>query len=244
MSTPLPCSSLSIVLPCRNEAGNVERVVAAALRAGKPVTDRLEVIVVDDGSTDNTAALADVAARSEAAVRVVRNERSLGYGGALKRGFAAATGDWVFFTDGDGQFDLAQLPTVMALIGPDRVVAAFRIHRRDPPLRRLMGRGWTWLVNIVFGLRVRDVDCAFKVFPREFLRSIELRSGGALISAELLARASYRGLKIVQVGVHHQARTAGRSSGGSPRVILRAVAELLSLRGQIRREAGAGAPRP
>lgn len=233
-SAPQRLESLAIVLPCRNEAANVERVVAEALRHGASVASRVEIIVVNDASTDETGAKADALAASDDRVRVVHHRVNQGYGGALRSGFAATTASTVFYTDGDGQFDLEELRQVPRLLHtPTTVLAAYRLKRQDPALRRLMGWVWTRVVNLAFGLHSRDVDCAFKAFPGDFLRSLPLESRGALISAELLARSKAAGLEIVTTGVRHLPRKAGRPTGAHPRVILRALRELVVLRSRI-----------
>ncbi|MBK9189448.1 MAG: glycosyltransferase family 2 protein [Phycisphaerales bacterium] len=222
--------SLSIVLPCRNEAENVARVVRAALREGSRVASRVEVIVVNDGSTDDTGMIGAELAREDPRVRVVTHEVGRGYGAALRSGFDAALMDFVFWTDGDGQFDLGELGSLLGLLGAFDAAIGFRRRRRDNIVRRLNGFCWTWLMRWMLGVRSRDVDCAFKVFPREFLQGVGLVSNGAMISAEILARASRAGLRIGEVGVRHQPRIAGTPSGGSLRVIAKAFAELRTLR--------------
>ncbi len=228
-------SSLSIVLPCRNEAGNVVRVVGEALARGCDVAQDVEVIVVDDGSSDSTATLAEALARADPRVRVVRHPHNRGYGAALRSGFAVARGRWVFYTDGDGQLTLDDLRQVPAALATCDVVVGYRRARQDPFTRRWMGHAWTQVVNWTFGLDLRDADCAFKIFPREFLERIELSSTGALISAELVARAKNRGLRVHQIAVGHRPRVAGRPTGAHPRVIARAFRELFALRRSIRR---------
>lgn len=233
---PLP--SLGVVLPCRNEEGNVERTIRESL-ALAPHCGRLEVVVVDDGSTDGTRRLAETMARADQRVRVVHNPISLGYGGAVRRGFEATTAEWVFLTDGDGQFDLGQVGTFLANAGSSGCAAAigFRLSRAEGTRRALNAWLWGRLVGLVFGFRYRDVDCAFKLLPGGFARSPGGRawvSSGALISAEMLARADRAGLTVVELPVEHRPRLAGAAGGASLRVIFRAFAELLSLAGTIR----------
>jgi len=166
-------------------------------------------------------------------VRAVHHPRNLGYGAALQSGFGAATKDLVFYTDGDGQFDLAEMPPLLALIGEYDIVSCYRMDRRDNLARRFNGWAWTKLVQIVFSLKIRDVDCAFKLYKRSVFDDIRMESSGALISTEILARAVRKGYRITQRGVHHYPRTAGKQTGASPRVILRAFRELLKLRRRI-----------
>lgn len=234
-------SSLSIVLPCRNEAGNVVRVVGEALARGRDVASQVEVIVVDDGSSDATAALADELAREDSRVRVVRHPQNRGYGAALRSGFAAAHGAWVFYTDGDGQLSLDDLRQLPAALATCDAVVGYRRARQDPLARRCMGHVWTTVVNWTFGLDLVDADCAFKIFPREFLQRAELSSTGALISAELVARAKHHGLRVQQIAVGHRPRIAGQPTGAHPRVIARAFRELFALRRRIRSQARATA---
>jgi len=228
-----------VVLPCRNEEGNVARTIRESL-ALAPLCGRLEVIVVDDGSTDGTRKLAEAIGDADPRVRVVHNPVNLGYGGAIRRGFEATTADWVFLTDGDGQFDLGQLANFLAEASQARKAAAigFRLKRAEGSRRALNAWLWGRLVGVVFGFRYRDVDCAFKLLPGGFARSPGGRawvSTGALISAEMLARARRAGLSVVELPVEHRPRVTGAAGGASPRVILRAFSELLSLAGTIRR---------
>jgi glycosyltransferase involved in cell wall biosynthesis len=222
------------VLPCHNEEASVERVVTEVTARLGAAAVRLEVIVVDDGSRDRTGVLADRIAAEDARVRVVHHPECLGYGAALRSGFAASTADWVFYTDGDGQFDVAELLAILPrLEGCDAVIGQ-RMQRAEGAIRNLFGWFWTRLVNAVFGFSHRDIDCAFKIFPGWFVRGTPFVSTGALISAELVARAEGQGLRIEQVGVRHRPRLGGTASGASPLVILRAFRELLALRSRIR----------
>ena len=219
---------LSIVVPCFNEEGNVAQVVDRAVAVGRRVASELEIIVVDDGSTDETRAVLHVLQRTTPELRVVDHLRNRGYGAAVRSGLDASSMDYVFLTDGDGQFDLEELPAAIALLRDYDVVAGYRVDRRDGWWRELWGRTWTGIVNQAFGLRVRDVNCAFKLVPRALLRVSELRSEGALISAELLAEARRAELSIVQCPVSHYPRVSGRQTGASLPVVGRAMVELAS----------------
>ncbi len=234
---PLEPLSLSIFLPCYNEEGNVERVARNALRVAATLSDDFEVIIVDDGSRDRTGEIADRLAAELPHLRAVHNQPNQGYGGALQAGFRAATRDWVFFTDGDGQFDIAELTRLLPLLRTHDLVAGYRLRRQDPWFRRFNGWCWTQLVNLLFGLRMRDIDCAFKIMPRALFDELTLESRGALISTELLAKARNRGLSIAQIGVRHYPRTAGAPTGAKFSVILRAFRELAVLHRRIRADA-------
>ncbi len=232
---PFRLSSLTIFFPFYNEADHVEALARSAIEVGRKHADILEVILVDDGSTDGTAELIDqLAAAYPETVRAVHNESNGGYGSALKLGFRSATKDWIFYTDGDGQFDLNELDKVVALASEARVVSPYRINRQDSAIRRLNGWLWGRLIRVMIGLRVKDIDCAFKLYPKALIDRMDLKSDGALIDTEMLARAEREGYDIVQTGVTHYSRKSGESSGGNIRVILRAFNELWTLRKSIR----------
>jgi glycosyltransferase involved in cell wall biosynthesis len=228
--------SLSIFFPCHNEEGNVERVTRAAVAAVKDLADTYEIIIVNDGSIDRTGEIGERLAAEIREVRVVHNQPNRGYGGAVARGLTEARMEWIFFTDGDGQFDLAELPKLIDLLDVCDFAVGYRLKRADPWIRSVNGYCWGVLVRLMFGLKVRDIDCAFKLLPKSLINAIELRSQGALVSTELLAKAHYRGLRIAEVGVSHYPRTAGQQSGASAKVVLKAFAELFRLRRHIRSE--------
>ena len=152
----------------------------------------------------------------------------------MQSGFEAATKELVFYTDGDGQFDISEMPPLLELIDQYDIVSAYRLDRKDPVMRKINGWCWTKLVCLLFGLKIRDIDCAFKLYKRKIFDDIELSSTGALIDTEILARAVRKGYRITQTGVHHYPRTAGKQSGANPGVILRAFKELFALQRQIR----------
>ncbi len=234
--------SLTIFYPCYNEEANVERVTRKAVEVGRRITRDLEVIIVNDGSRDRTGEIADALAAELPEVRAVHNRPNRGYGGALARGFREASKDWIFYTDGDGQFDLDELPALIPLLDQADVdvVSCYRLDRKDPVMRKVNAFCWSTLVNLLFRIGLRDIDCAFKIYPKTFIDRIQLLSTGALIDTEMLAKARNLGLQIKQVGVHHYPRTAGQQTGAKLSVILRAFKELFRLHGQIRTE---GRPR-
>ena len=228
-------SSLTMFFPCYNEEANVESTTLAALAAGQKVTDDLEVIIVNDGSKDRTGEIADRLAAIHPGVRAVHNRPNRGYGGALQRGFREATKDWVFYTDGDGQFDLSELERLVPLAREDTIVSAYRLDRKDPLIRKINAFCWTSLVNVIFGLWLRDIDGAFKLYPQHLFDEIKIVSTGALIDTEILARAKRLGYRIVQTGVHHYPRQAGQQTGANLKVICRAFKELFTLTPEIKR---------
>jgi glycosyltransferase involved in cell wall biosynthesis len=221
---------LSLVLPAFDEAENIGRLLAEAAEVLPRLTKEHEIIVVDDGSRDDTAA---IAARFPE-VRLLRHERNRGYGAALHTGLRAARLEWVFFTDADLQFDLRDLAGLIeASDGGADIVAGYRAARRDPLFRRALGWVWGRLVRALYGVQVRDVDCAFKLIRRRVLDAIPIESVGAFVNTEILVRARAAGFGIREVPVRHYPRTAGRASGARPRVILRALRELVVLRRKL-----------
>ena len=226
--------SLTLVLPAHNEEANLAPVVERALAVLPAYADRFEVVVVDDGSRDRTGAIADAIAFSDRRVRVVHHGRNRGYGGALTSGFAVSTGDYVMFMDSDRQFDIADLELLAPFVGDYDIVAGFRLERSDPLHRRVMAETFNVVVRLLFGVHLRDIDCAFKVFRGDLLRSLELSAPGALINTEIQAKARRQGARLIQVGVHHYPRVAGHASGGSVRVILRAMVETVLLWWRLR----------
>ncbi|MEN9785236.1 MAG: hypothetical protein RLZZ299_500 [Pseudomonadota bacterium] len=223
--------SLSIVLPAYNEADNIGESVRSALAVLDAAGASGEVVVVDDGSRDGTGVRAR--AVDDRRVRVVAHAHNRGYGAALRTGFGASRCAWVLFTDADLQFDLAQVAALGARVGEADLVIGYRAPRRDPALRRLNGWLWTRAVNGLLGLDVRDVNCAFKLLPRARLAAVPLRSEGAAVNGELLARLGRAGARIAEVPVHHRPRARGRATGAHPRVVLRALRELASLYAEL-----------
>lgn len=225
--TRLP--GLSIFLPSHNEEGNVERVVNGFLAELPKVADEYEVIVVDDGSRDRTGAIADQLAAANPHVRVVHHEINRGYGGAVISGLRTAKMPWVMLSDGDGQFDPADMRLLVDRTSDHDVVVGRRIHRADPLVRRINGKAWTILVRLMFGLRISDMDCGFKLFRTDLVQDLELHAQGAMITTELMARLAGRKARICEVGVKHLPRTAGEQTGANLRVIGRAFKELFKL---------------
>lgn len=226
-------TSLSVFLPCYNEQDNVRRVALQCVRALSRLVSDWELIIVNDGSADETGAIAEELARSDPRIRVVRHPLNRGYGAALQSGFHAATKAYVFYTDGDGQFDVDQIELLLPLAGRFDIVSGYRVNRQDSPLRRFNAWAWNQLVRTVLKFHCRDVDSAFKLYRRSIFDHIEMHASGALIDAEILARANRAGYTLGEVPVRHLPRQAGKSTGGNPRVILRAFKELLRLRRDI-----------
>lgn len=234
MATESKLNSISIVFPAYNEECNVASAVQAARRACSKYARTFEIIVVNDGSRDDTRAVLDKLAGEDPAVVAVHHPHNKGYGAALRSGFAAARNEYVFFTDSDLQFDLDEIGLLAPWIGKFDIVAGFRKNRADPPHRLLNAWAWNLLIRMMLGITVRDIDCAFKLFRRHALDSMELTSAGALINTEILALAQQRGFTIKEVPVGHFPRLSGAPTGANFGVILRAFRELLKMYGRLR----------
>ena len=226
-------TSISVFFPCYNEEENIERVVRQSIEVLDSFSSDYEIIIVNDGSADRTAVIADELAQKNPNVRVVHHKTNQGYGAALQSGFRAAAKEWVFYTDGDGQFDISEMPELFDLAENNDIITCYRINRQDNWVRKLNAKAWGMLVNLMFKMKIRDIDCAFKLYRREIFDRIEMHSQGALIDTEILARAQRAGFRIAQRGVHHYPRIAGEQSGANIKVILRAFGELWKLRKDI-----------
>jgi glycosyltransferase involved in cell wall biosynthesis len=228
--------SISAFFPAYNEEANVAAMVERLAAVLPQVSDDYEIIVVDDGSADRTAEIATALAAADPRVRLVRHQQNRGYGGALKSGFAAATKKYVFFTDGDGQFDVGEITALLPYVPQHDVVIGYRIDRAEGGLRRVNAGAWNFLVRNLFGIPSRDVDCAFKLFDRRVFEVVHPEAEGAMISTEILARTVRAGFRVTEVGVHHYPRRHGTPTGANPLVIARAFYELFKLYRRITRE--------
>ena len=230
------CRSVSVFFPCYNEEDNIDRVVSKTLDTLERTGLDYEIIIVNDGSGDGTAKAAGDIAQRNLKIKVVNHEVNQGYGAALQSGFGAASKELVFYTDGDGQFDIDEMPDLLPLMRDYDIVSCYRIDRRDNFVRKVNAWCWTKLVCLLFGMKLKDIDCAFKLYKREIFDHIKMSSKGALIDTEILARATGRGYKITQRGVHHYPRVAGEQTGANIKVIIRAFVELFRLHRQIKND--------
>ena len=227
-------AGLSLVLPAHNEEDNIALVVEDALAVLPDFTDDVEIIVVNDGSRDGTKAIVETLAAAHPMVRLVDHPVNRGYGAAVSSGIAASTRPFVMFMDADRQFRLEDLADLSPFVGSFDVVAGFRKERHDPFHRRLFAEIFNVTVRVLFGVHLRDIDCAFKVFRGDMVRSLDLSAPGALINTEMQAKLRRMGATLQQVGVNHYPRVAGQATGGNLRVILRAMRETLVLRWRMR----------
>ena len=226
---------LSLVFPVWDEEDNVGPLLASAVALGRRLGRSFEIVVVDDGSEDASAARIAAALAAHPEIRAVHHAANRGYGAALRSGLREARGELVFFSDADLQFDLDEIERLLGHTGSFDVVAGYRAPRRDGWWRDVLAFGWGALVNGLFDLGVRDIDCAFKIFRRPVIDAIEVASIGAFVNTEILVRAQRAGFRIHEVPVSHHPRVAGRAKGVSPRVVVRAIVELSMLYRELTR---------
>ncbi|MBJ18885.1 MAG: glycosyltransferase family 2 protein [bacterium] len=236
MTALLPTAPrLSLVFPAFNEAENLPTLLESAVKIGDQLGVDFEIVIVDDGSRDRSAEVLGTWAQRDPRITSVHHHTNLGYGAALRAGLRQASGELVFFSDADLQFDLREIALLLEHAEEVEIVVGYRAPRRDPWLRRVIAWTWGTLVRALFDLPVRDIDCAFKIFRREVLDAIPIESIGAFVNTEILARARAAGFGIKQVPVSHHPRRSGRQSGAHPRVILRALIELSQLFRELHR---------
>ena len=233
MGQPKYDISLSVFFPCYNEEANVEPLARKTMAVLEPLVHDWELILVNDGSRDKTAEIIDRLGAENPRIRPVHHAKNGGYGAALQTGFRSATRDYVFFTDGDGQFDIREIDMMLVRRNEADILCGYRKHRQDKWIRKANAACWGWLVKRMLRFRCRDVDGAFKLFRREIFDRIEMKSTGAMISAEILARATHAGYTMIDIPVTHLPRTAGTQTGAKFRVILKAFKELVKLRKEI-----------
>ena len=240
VTEPAQLSGISVFLPCHNEEGNIERVVAALEFELPRIAQRHEIIVVDDGSRDRTGEIADRLVAANPRLKVVHHPLNRGYGAAVISGIRACSQPWTVLCDGDGEFEASDIARLTAKVPEYDVVVGRRMHRADPLMRRVNGKAWTVLMRILLGIRVGDIDCGLKLFRRDLLEGIDLQAKGAMISAELMAQLAGRGARICEVDVHHLPRLTGEQSGASVKVIARAFRELFLLYGRLHKARRSG----
>ncbi|HEY4036438.1 MAG TPA: glycosyltransferase [Ktedonobacteraceae bacterium] len=219
--------SLSVVLPAYNEEQIIAHTVSGILDILKMWMKDFEVIVVNDGSTDQTASIVAAMGEKDSHVHLITHPINQGYGAALVSGFASATKERTFFMDSDGQFDIRDLATFFPFVAAYDAVIGYRIDRQDTWVRKLNAWGWKQVIGFVLNVHVRDIDCAFKLISTEFLHTYPLETRGAMINAELLYKLKQAGCTYKEVGVRHLPRRSGQATGANPAVIARAFRELL-----------------
>jgi glycosyltransferase involved in cell wall biosynthesis len=221
---------LSIFFPAYNDAGTIASLALLAHMTARTLTDDYEVIVVEDGSPDHTGALLDEMATHFPWLKVVHHEKNRGYGGALRTGFLVASKELVFYTDGDAQYDPREMTRLWEAFSPDvDFVNGYKISRNDPLHRVVIGRLYHWLVKIAFGLRLRDVDCDFRLMRRGVFAKVRLTRSSGVICVELMKKVQDHGFRVAEVPVHHFHRSYGKSQFFNFPRVARTLADLSRL---------------
>jgi glycosyltransferase involved in cell wall biosynthesis len=226
-----PFPSLSVFFPAYNDAPSLPKLLAKTFDALELHVADYEVIVVNDGSYDNTAAvLEQLRAQYGSRLRVVTHPRNRGYGGALRSGFEAARKEFVFYTDGDSQYDVGELPRLLDLVGPDTgLVNGFKLERRDPMHRVWIGKTYNFCARLLFRIRIRDIDCDYRLIRRSLLKQIHLTSTSGTICVELVRKLEMTGCEVMETGVHHYPRLYGKSQFFRLRSLATTLYELVRL---------------
>ncbi len=227
--------TVSIILPAYNEAENIEKTVSKSVDYVERTFKDYEVVVVNDGSFDGTREIVDKLVSSNSKIRQVNHSTNLGYGAALRSGFETASLQYVFFMDSDGQFEINDLDGFIPFLENFDIAIGFRENRADSFIRKLNALLYHLYIRIIFGLKVSDIDCAFKMFPKSAYGAVKpIKSGGALFSAEFLIRLYKKGFKIKEIPVRHFPREFGSQSGANLRVILRMFKESWKMRHELK----------
>ncbi len=210
---PAPkCASLSAFFPAYNDEGSIAALVEQTLALLPQFTADFEVIVVNDGSSDGTAAVLDELARTQPHVRVIHHPKNRGYGGALRTGFLNATKELVFYTDGDAQYDVNELAALIPLLSADvDVVNGYKLKRSDSKRRIILGAAYKLLARVLFGLPIRDVDCDFRLLRRAAIQGIDLVSTSGVVCTEMVYKLQRAGCRFSETPVHHYPRLHGQS---------------------------------
>jgi glycosyltransferase involved in cell wall biosynthesis len=223
-------SSISAFFPAYNDGGTIPSMVLAAIRTMRQLTDDYEVVVVNDGSQDYTAEVLEELATRTPELRVIHHPQNRGYGGALRTGFASATKEWLFYTDGDAQYDPRELTELVEALreGVD-VVNGFKISRNDSLIRRFIGWAYHHVVRLAFGFKLRDVDCDFRLIRRSIFDEVELESDSGTICLEMVKKFQDAGYVFAEVPVHHYSRAYGSSQFFNWRRLVRTARQLWAL---------------
>ncbi len=229
MSKNKKLSSLSIFFPCFNEAKSIPILIKQADAVANKLAKKYEILVIDDGSQDDTVKVVNNLRSKYANLKLVQHENNKGYGAALQSGFKASQYKWIFFTDGDLQFDISELESFIPFVDDYHVIIGYRRKRAEGTIRAFNARLFKLYIDLLFRVHVKDIDCAFKLFKAETIKSIELFSQGAFISSEFLYKLKKQGVEFKQLPVHHYPRQHGQPTGANLKVIIKGVTDALRL---------------
>ncbi|MFQ5671201.1 MAG: glycosyltransferase family 2 protein [Acidobacteriota bacterium] len=228
--SPARLETLSVVLPCYNEEKLIRDVVTSIILFLPQAAETFEIIAVDDGSKDRTGKILDELSAQFPSLAVIHHPVNRGYGSALRTGFSRARYKHVFYTDSDGQFDISEILTLIPHVEKADIVTGYRRNRQDPLHRKINSRAFGAFARLTLGLRLRDIDCAFKIYHRKVLDSLVLLSDGILIDTEIFYKAKRQGFTVREVPVTHRARSEGSPTGNRLDVVFRVFRELPKLR--------------
>lgn len=235
MSHPsLKLISISVFLPCYNEAQNIPLVVSDLLVVLPQISHKYEIIIINDGSTDQTKKIASQISQKYRQVKVINHPKNLGYGAAVRSGIQTSRYEWIFFTDGDHQFDVKELVAFVPYSRDYQVIIGYRHKRADGWFRSFNARLFKLFINLLYRLHVKDIDCAFKLFHQSTIKPLSLQSNGAMISTEILYRLKKKHFKFKQLPVNHYPRKFGQPTGNNLKVVVKAGREAFSLYYQLK----------
>lgn len=228
---------LSVFFPAYNEEANIEKTVKKAVGVLEKIAEKWEIIVVNDGSSDSTGKIVEKLIKAEPRIKMITHTPNRGYGAALKSGLYNSQYEWIAFTDADGQFDFSEITKFFEKqrqTGADAVIGYYL--KRQVPFYRILGsKFWQLAVWLLFGLKAKDIDCGFKLIRKKVVDEIPRLEAerGPFISSELLIKAKKKGFKIVEIGVYHYPRQAGKATGASLKVILSGFKDLVRLKAKL-----------
>ena len=218
--------SISIFFPMYNDEHTIESLIQETISALRPITNDYEIIIIDDSSEDATGNIADRICLENNSIRVIHHNENRGYGGAVKSGLAHCSKNLIFYTDGDKQYDVRELKKLLAKIKEADVVTGYKIERCDPFYRIIIGNIYRSIVNNLFGLKIKDSTCDFRLFKKEAIDSIKIESNSGFICIEMMKKIQEKGYKIAEVGVHHFPRNFGNSQSFKLRRIISMIKDL------------------
>jgi glycosyltransferase involved in cell wall biosynthesis len=223
--------TFSLFFPAYYDELNIGKVTKSAVKILEELKFKdYEIIIIEDGSPDKTGEVADMLATEYPKVRVIHHPKNLGYGATLRDGFMSAKMDYVFYTDGDNQFDLEELKKFVALIPYTDIVVGYRKHKQYSLYRKFTSLCYNYLLRLIFDIHYWDIDCAFKLFKADLFKKIEIKSIDAFIDAEIMLKANLLGYSTTELGVTHLPRVDGVSTGARPSVIIRTIREIFDYR--------------
>jgi len=229
--------TLSVFFPAYYDENNIGKVVEKAVEVIEELKlGDYEIIIIEDGSPDRTAEEADRLASKYPKVRVIHHEKNMGYGATLQDGFLNSKMDYIFYSDGDNQFDLTELKKFVALIPYSDIIVGYRKHKQYSLYRKFTSLCYNYLLRLLFDIHYWDIDCAFKLFRADLFKKIEIESVDAFIDAEVMIKAKFLGYTSTEVGVEHLPRLDGISTGARPSVIFRTIKEVFQFRKKYKSE--------